>query len=139
VAATLFLGGWLRPFPNASWLAVPLNVAFPIALFGGSAVLTSRMVKGVVDPLQQKVLLAVVVLLALTAALFAVPSLNNAVIGLFWFLLKVSALLYLMIWLRGTFPRYRYDQLMNIGWKVMIPIGMAAVLVNAVLGMIRTA
>jgi NADH:ubiquinone oxidoreductase subunit H len=37
----------------------------------------------------------------------------------------------------GTFPRYRYDQLMNIGWKVMIPIGMAAVLVNAVLGMTR--
>ena len=59
-----------------------------------------------------------------------------AFIGLFWFLLKVSTVIYLLIWFRGTFPRYRYDQLMNIGWKVAIPIGMAAVLVNAVLGMI---
>jgi NADH-quinone oxidoreductase subunit H len=65
-----------------------------------------------------------------------VPSINGAIIGLFWFLLKVSAVLYLLIWFRGTFPRYRYDQLMNIGWKVAIPTGMAAVLVNAVLGMI---
>jgi len=62
--------------------------------------------------------------------------LSFAVIGLFWFLFKVSMIVYLMIWFRGTFPRYRYDQLMNIGWKVMIPIGMVAVLVNAVLGML---
>ncbi len=41
-----------------------------------------------------------------------------------------------MIWLRGTFPRFRYDQLMNIGWKYMIPIGMGAILVNAVVGML---
>ena len=36
----------------------------------------------------------------------------------------------------GTFPRYRYDQLMNIGWKVMIPLGMVSVIVNALLGML---
>jgi NADH-quinone oxidoreductase subunit H len=45
-------------------------------------------------------------------------------------------IIYLMIWFRGTFPRYRYDQLMNIGWKVAIPVGMGAVVVNALLGMI---
>ena len=44
-----------------------------------------------------------------------------------------------MIWFRGTFPRYRDNQLVNIGWKVMIPIGMAAVLINAVLGITRGA
>jgi NADH-quinone oxidoreductase subunit H len=135
VAVTLFLGGWLRPFPNVAWLALPLNVLFPIVLFGGSAVLTFRMVKAIVSPPQQKMMLGVAVLLALTAALFSVPAVNEAVIGLFWFLLKVAALLYLLIWLRGTFPRYRYDQLMNIGWKVMIPLGMGCVLINAVLGM----
>jgi NADH-quinone oxidoreductase subunit H len=70
-------------------------------------------------------------------ALFIVPLVNHAVIGLFWFLLKVSCIIYLMIWFRGTFPRFRYDQLMNIGWKVAIPVGMAAVLINAVLGMMR--
>jgi NADH-quinone oxidoreductase subunit H len=47
--------------------------------------------------------------------------------------------LYLFIWLRGTFPRYRYDQLMNIGWKVLIPTSLGAILLNAVVGMARAA
>jgi NADH-quinone oxidoreductase subunit H len=135
VAVTLFWGGWLRPFPNVAWLAVPLNTIFPVVLFAGSGWLTYRMVKGVVDALQQKVLAGVAVVLVLFAGLFAVPAINGAVIGLFWFLLKVAAIIYLLIWFRGTFPRYRYDQLMNLGWKVAIPVGMAAVLINAVLGM----
>ena len=80
-------------------------------------------------------MVAVALLLLLLAALFAVPAINDAVIGLFWFLLKVATITYLLIWFRGTFPRYRYEQLMNIGWKVAIPIGMAAVLINALLGM----
>jgi NADH-quinone oxidoreductase subunit H len=137
VAATLFLGGWLRPFPNVAWLAVPLNFFFPVVLSAGSAFLTWRMAGRLIDPVQQKTLLAVVLLLLSVAAFFAIPAVNAAVIGPFWFLLKVSYILYLMIWFRGTFPRYRYDQLMNIGWKVMIPLGMAAVLINAVLGMTR--
>src|SRR5262249_2402288 len=110
---------------------------FPVVLFAGSALLTCRMVGRLFDPVQQKTLLAVVLLLLLVAGLFAVPAVNAAIIGPFWFLLKVSYLLYLMIWFRGTFPRYRYDQLMTIGWKVMIPLGMAAVLINAVLGMMQ--
>ena len=135
VAVTLFWGGWLRPFPHSAWLAIPLNYFFPVVLFAGSGGLTYRMVKGVVDSIQKKVLIAVAALLVLIAALFAVPAVNDAIIGLFWFLLKVSAIIYLLIWFRGTFPRYRYDQLMSIGWKVAIPVGMAAVLINAILGM----
>jgi NADH-quinone oxidoreductase subunit H len=135
VAVTLFWGGWLRPFPSVSWLAIPVDFAFPVFLFAGSAVLTFRMVKPMVDPLQRKVLYVVAASLLWIAGLFAIPAVNAAIVGLFWFLLKVSVIIYLMIWFRGTFPRYRYDQLMNIGWKVMIPVGMAAVLVNAVLGM----
>jgi NADH-quinone oxidoreductase subunit H len=50
--------------------------------------------------------------------------------------LKLWVVIYMFIWLRGTFPRFRYDQLMNIGWKYMIPIGMGAILVNAVVGML---
>jgi len=139
VAVTLFLGGWLRPFPSIGWLAAPLNIGFPVLLFGGSALLSVRLVRRLIDPVQQRVLVAVVALLLVVAVVFAVPSANSAMIGVFWFLFKVSCLIYLMIWFRGTFPRYRYDQLMNIGWKVMIPIGMAAVLINAVLGITRHA
>jgi NADH-quinone oxidoreductase subunit H len=87
--------------------------------------------------MQQKVLLAVVVLLVAIGAIMAIPMVNSAIIGLFWFLVKVSVIVYMMIWFRGTFPRYRYDQLMNIGWKVMIPTALGALFVNAVVGMLR--
>jgi NADH-quinone oxidoreductase subunit H len=136
VAVTLFWGGWLRPFPSVAWLAAPLNYGFPVLLFAGSGAMTFPLIKRLRDPIQQKVLLGVVVLLFGIAALLAVPMVNSAIIGLFWFLFKVSFIIYLMIWFRGTFPRYRYDQLMNIGWKIMIPVGMGAVMVNALLGMI---
>jgi NADH-quinone oxidoreductase subunit H len=136
VAVTLFWGGWLRPFPSIAWLEKPLNYGFPVLLFAGSAAMTFPLVKRLRDPIQQKVLLGVVALLFAVAAILAVPAVNDAMIGVFWFLFKVAFIVYLMIWFRGTFPRYRYDQLMNIGWKVMIPIGMGAVVVNALLGMI---
>src|SRR4051795_6469666 len=137
VAVTLFWGGWLRPFPSFKWLDIPLNMVFPVALFAGSGLMTFPLVKKLKDPIQQKVLVGAALLLLLIAALFAVPMVNHAVIGMFWFLFKVSCIIYLMIWFRGTFPRFRYDQLMNIGWKVAIPVGMAAVFVNAIIGMLR--
>ena len=137
VAVALFWGGWLRPFPSVAWLDVPLNVAFPVVLFVGSGSMTLTLVKKLKDTMQQKVLVAVALALVLVAGVFIVPVVNHAVIGLFWFLLKVFTIIYLMIWFRGTFPRFRYDQLMNIGWKIAIPVGMAAVLINAVLGMLR--
>jgi NADH-quinone oxidoreductase subunit H len=114
-----------------------LNVGFPIVLFVGSGIATLPLVKRLKDPIQQKVLVLVAVLLILMGGIFAIPFVNHAVIGLFWFLIKVSFIIYLMIWFRGTFPRFRYDQLMDIGWKVAIPVGMAAVIINAVLGMFR--
>jgi NADH-quinone oxidoreductase subunit H len=54
-----------------------------------------------------------------------------ALTGLFWFLLKVFVVLYLYLWIRATFPRYRYDQLMRLGWKWLIPLGLAHVVVTA--------
>jgi NADH-quinone oxidoreductase subunit H len=137
VAVTLFWGGWLRPFPSIHWLDIPLNMVFPVVLFAGSGLMTFPLVKKLKDPIQQKVLVGAALLLLLIAALFAVPMINAAVIGLFWFLFKVSLIIYLMIWFRGTFPRFRYDQLMNIGWKIAIPVGMAAVFINAIIGMLR--
>jgi NADH-quinone oxidoreductase subunit H len=135
VAVTLFWGGWLRPFPNVEWLA-PINYVLPFLVFAGSGASTFLLVKKLRDPLQQKVLVLVALLLIGVGVLFLLPPVNSAAIGLFWFLFKVALVIYLLIWFRGTFPRFRYDQLMNIGWKYMIPIGMGALMVNALLGMI---
>jgi len=53
--------------------------------------------------------------------------------GLHWLLLKVFFFLYCFIWFRGTFPRYRYDQIMRLGWKVFIPVTLVWIFVEAVL------
>ncbi len=137
VAITLFWGGWLRPFPSVGWLEIPLNTVFPVLLLAASGAgcfpLASRL-----RSRPQAIGLRVVALVLIGAgSLFLVPPVNRAIIGLFWFAFKVSLIIYTMIWFRGTFPRFRYDQLMNIGWKWMIPIGMGAILVNAIVGMAR--
>jgi NADH-quinone oxidoreductase subunit H len=53
--------------------------------------------------------------------------------GWIWFLLKTFVFLYIFIWIRATLPRYRYDQLMRLGWKVLIPLGIANLVVTAIL------
>jgi NADH-quinone oxidoreductase subunit H len=80
VATTLFLGGYLRPFPNVEALRV----------------------------------------------LDYVP-------GWIWFLAKTFAFLYVFVWIRATLPRYRYDQLMRLGWKVLIPLGIVNLVVTGIL------
>lgn len=55
----------------------------------------------------------------------------NKLPGIFWFSLKTSFLLFLFLWIRATFPRFRYDQLMRIGWKVFLPISLAWVVITS--------
>jgi len=54
---------------------------------------------------------------------FAVPY-----VPFFWLLVKVYAIIFLFFWLRATLPRYRYDQLMDLGWKFLIPLALANIL-----------
>ena len=90
IATTLFLGGWLRPFPNVTWLSF-LDLAF----------------------------------------------LPPGLVGVSWFSLKVLAFLLVYVWFRGTFPRYRFDQLMALGWKWLIPLALANLLVTAFVKLAR--
>ncbi|TAL66088.1 MAG: NADH-quinone oxidoreductase subunit NuoH [Legionella sp.] len=53
--------------------------------------------------------------------------------GFVWLLLKVSFFLFVYLWVRATFPRYRYDQLMRLGWKVLIPVTIVWVIVTALM------
>ena len=51
--------------------------------------------------------------------------------GPIWFVLKIMAVLFLFLWVRATFPRYRYDQLMRLGWKVFLPLSLVFVVLTA--------
>ena len=139
VGITLFWGGWLRPFQSVAWLDIPLDYVFPVVLFVGSGLLSLRLTKRLM-PLSgwRGIVMAVAALTLIgIGLLFIIPAVNAAIISFFWFFLKVSLVVYLMIWIRGTFPRFRYDQLMNIGWKWLIPLGMVFILLNAVVGIAR--
>jgi NADH-quinone oxidoreductase subunit H len=132
VATTLFLGGWLRPFPNVHWLNwLDYLPALPIALLGVYCIY--RAGKQPV-PIQTGFMWAVALGCFAVAAIFLapwifpplkfiVPGLNGA----FWFLLKVSSYIYVFMWLRFTVPRYRFDQLMHLGWYILIPLAIVNV------------
>jgi NADH-quinone oxidoreductase subunit H len=134
VAVTLFWGGWLRPFPNVAWTEIPIRYGLPFFLLAGSGVLTIVRLAG---PPHRLFMGLVGLGLIAAGALFLIPAINAAISGLFWFLLKVFTIIYALIWFRGTFPRFRYDQLMNIGWKYLIPAALAFILLNAVVGLVH--
>jgi len=135
VMVTLFLGGWLRPFSSIGILELPFNVGVPLVLFAGSGLLSFRLAGKLRGWHKQGMMVVAAGLVAL-GLLFVIPGVGNAVSGPFWFFFKVSVVIYSFIWFRGTFPRFRYDQLMDIGWKRLIPLGLAALFVNAMAGML---
>jgi NADH-quinone oxidoreductase subunit H len=141
IAVTLWLGGWLRPFPN--FLSGPTwDLVF--SLFPGITFLllaamcfynTARMPKHPLFRVQTIGLAGFGAVLGLIGLLLFVPGVRVRVNDIFWFAAKVAAFMYLYIWYRGTFPRYRFDQLMKVGWKVLLPTGLALLILTAVVGM----
>jgi len=59
-------------------------------------------------------------------------ALTNAIPGFFWLVIKVFLLLSVFIWIRASFPRYRYDQIMRLGWKIFIPLTVAWLIIVAI-------
>jgi NADH-quinone oxidoreductase subunit H len=55
----------------------------------------------------------------------------HAVPGVIWFGLKMAFVIFLFVWVRATFPRFRYDQLMRIGWKIFLPFSLIAVIATS--------
>ena len=141
IAVTLWLGGWLRPFPNAlngeTWNFIFSLVPGASFLFLGAITFynTARMPKHPLFRIQTIGLAGFGVLLALIGVVLLIPGPRHWVQDIFWFSAKVAGFMYLYIWYRGTFPRYRFDQLMKVGWKVLLPIGFALLILTAIVGM----
>jgi NADH-quinone oxidoreductase subunit H len=142
IAVTLWLGGWLRPF--AHWLSGEtwdtVFSLFPSLTFLGLAGLTlfsaSRMPKHRYFKIQTLGLAGFGALLGLVGLILFIPPVRDRIQDIYWFVAKVAVFMYLYIWYRGTFPRYRFDQLMKVGWKVLLPIGLAVLIVTAILGVL---
>ena len=66
------------------------------------------------------------------------PPLLQVLLPVFWFLLKVVGFLFIYIWVRGTLPRFRYDQLMAFGWKFLLPLAIANIVVTALIVALRS-
>jgi NADH-quinone oxidoreductase subunit H len=130
IAVTMFLGGWLRPFPNVR--ALDFLKYAPIAAFVGAALFILWLGLKSLVPLERYFFAGLAIVCVVLAAAVAYPLVLNAIQGIFWFAVKVLAFLYAFIWYRATFPRYRYDQLMNVGWRWMIPLALANMIATAV-------
>jgi len=137
VATTLFLGGWLRPFAGVHFFNF-LDYVPPLLMIGVAGYCLLRTPKQP-SRVQQLFMLAVAGLcLAVALVLLAPVALPIAkpfyagIHGGFWFILKVSAYIYFFMWLRFTIPRYRFDQLMRLGWQFLIPLSIVNVLVVGV-------
>ncbi len=141
IAVTLWLGGWLRPFPNAlhgaTWdLIFSFFPGLTFLFLGGLCFFNaSRMPKHPFFKIQTMGLAAFGAVLGLIGLVLFVPGIRERVQDIFWFTAKVAAFMYLYIWYRGTFPRYRFDQLMKVGWKVLLPTGLALLILTAVVAM----
>jgi NADH-quinone oxidoreductase subunit H len=142
IAVTLWLGGWMRPFPH--WLAGDTwDLAF--SLIPGLSFLflaaitfysTARMPKHPYFKIQTLGLGVFGAVLALIGLILFVPPVSARIQDIFWFTAKVAVSMYMYIWYRGTFPRYRFDQLMSVGWKVLLPIGVGVLILTAVVGVL---
>ncbi|HTS35142.1 MAG TPA: NADH-quinone oxidoreductase subunit NuoH [Candidatus Solibacter sp.] len=141
IAVTLWLGGWLRPFPNwlhgATWdLIFSLVPGITFLLLGAITFFNVvRMPKHPLFKIQTIGLAGFGAVLGLIGLLLFLPPVRDRVGDIFWFSAKVAGFMYLYIWYRGTFPRYRFDQLMKVGWKVLLPTGLGLLILTAGVGM----
>ena len=141
IAVTLWLGGWLRPFANtlrgAAWdLAFSLIPGLSFLVMAAGCFLGTVRMPKIIQMRAQAIGLGVFgALLALVGLVLLAPGVRERVQDIFWFVAKVACFMYLYIWYRGTFPRYRFDQLMKVGWKVLLPIGLGVLILTALVGM----
>jgi len=133
MATLLFLGGWVAPWPaeyGSSYVpAAIFALAGLVALYHGFHPARRR------DAYTLPVFGA---LFLIAAAVFLLPIIQSWLIPLFWFCAKTGGILFGFMWIRGTLPRFRYDQLMGFTWKFLFPVAMLNMLVTGFLVALRS-
>jgi NADH-quinone oxidoreductase subunit H len=136
LCAILFFGGWNSPLPSTPFWHfthyLPSLILIPFGLWV------------IFDGIKYETIIGKVVLPVIGAAIAGIGALllagiwiaplhdvNEYIQGPFWLLSKIFFFLFFYVWARGTLPRFRYDQLMNIGWKLLLPVSIANVIVTA--------
>jgi NADH-quinone oxidoreductase subunit H len=125
VATLLFLGGWhpLFPAPYSNWVAPAVFLFAAVACFF-QAIQPARKRDRYTFPVFGIAFL-------ILAIIWALPALQFILAPIFWFVAKVGFLLFVYIWVRGTLPRFRYDQLMHFAWTFLFPCALLNLLLTA--------
>jgi len=128
LCSIMFFGGWLSPFPDTWTIThyLPSVLLIPAGLWV------------IWDGIRYETIFGRILLPGLGAAITAIgaallifPAVNEFIQGPFWLLSKVFVFLFIYVWMRGTLPRFRYDQLMSFGWKLLLPVSIANVILTS--------
>src|SRR6202158_1113157 len=128
MTTTLFLGGWQPLFPvelGANYIA-PALFAFVGAICLYHGLHPARRLDRITLPV-------FAVIFFLIAAALLVPTVVSIFMPVFWFAAKTGFLLFVWIWIRGTLPRFRYDQLMGFAWKFLFPLSVLNLLATGLM------
>jgi NADH-quinone oxidoreductase subunit H len=121
LAVIMFLGGWAEPhLAPYLWVAIALGAVVLAAVI----LLTAR---------HSLIIRPVLILAALTAAVSLLMSVGIHLPSIVWFLLKLFSLVFFLMWVRWTYPRLRLDQLLNLSWKVLLPLGLLNLLATGLI------
>ena len=128
MAVLLFLGGWVAPWPARYGSSLA-----PVGIFAGAGVMALYHGMHSGHRRDRRTLPVFGAAFLGMAAVFLLPVVQAWLLPLFWFCAKVGSVLFTFMWVRGTLPRFRYDQLMGFTWKFLFPVAVANLLATGFL------
>jgi NADH-quinone oxidoreductase subunit H len=128
MATLLFLGGWVAPWPAAYGSSL-----VPVAIFAAAGLVALYHGFNPARKRDTYTLPVFGIIFLGIAGIFLLPMVQAWLLPLFWFCAKTGTILFAFMWVRGTLPRFRYDQLMGFTWKFLFPVAMLNLLVTGFL------